>query len=322
MSIGGRLMGIFKSKEKLYRLEVEGDFIDSEMGGLTLDKLVLEAYKHDQEMPISKLVEAIGLGTLEMKFEEYTDLKADNMEQGHSLAIANTHIEWLKCQILEPEETYSASEYKQAWLETVAENRQWELDYFELQKEFFEVKEVLRQARQDAMEAHAELDSLSEAWSNEQKLRKQADEQVLKLSREINFSKEREAEANYKAFEAYNEPRESSCEYFKEAMEKLTATVDLQSDRVMCVPNEPMSVVQLLPQEVLKLQDILRESETISFYTGDTKWAEEVYKRNKNKMLDTALAELDIARCRVRDCTDTLNCHKYIALVELVDSLM
>lgn len=32
MSIGGRLMGIFKSKEKLYRLEVEGDFIDSEMG--------------------------------------------------------------------------------------------------------------------------------------------------------------------------------------------------------------------------------------------------------------------------------------------------
>ncbi len=86
--------------------------------------------------------------------------------------------------------------------------------------------------------------------------------------------------------------------------------------------NEPMSVVQLLPQEVLKLRDTLRESETTSFYTGDAKWAEEVYKRNKNKLLDTALAELDIARCRVRDCTDTLNCHKYIALVELIDSLM
>lgn len=150
-------MEIFKNKEKLYRLEVEGDFIDSEMGGLTLDKLVLEAYKHDQELPISKLVEAIGLGTLEMKFEEYTDLKADNMEQGHSLAIANTHIEWLKCQILE-------------------------------------------------------------------------------LSREC------EAEANFKAFEAYNEHRESSYEYFKEAMEKLIATVDLESDRVMWVPNEPAKV--------------------------------------------------------------------------------
>ncbi|QXP45325.1 hypothetical protein cd3_103 [Carnobacterium phage cd3] len=146
-------MEIFKNKEKLYRLEVEGDFIDSEMGGLTLDKLVLEAYKHDQELPISKLVEAIGLGTLEMKFEEYTDLKADNMEQGHSLAIANTHIEWLKCQILE-------------------------------------------------------------------------------LSREC------EAEANFKAFEAYNEHRESSYEYFKEAMEKLIATVDLESG----VPNEPANV--------------------------------------------------------------------------------
>lgn len=151
-------MGIFKSKEKLYRLEVEGDFIDSEMGGLTLDKLVLEAYKHDQELPISKLVRAIGLGTLEMKFEEYTDLKADNMEQGHSLAIANTHIEWLKCQILE-------------------------------------------------------------------------------------LSREREAEANFKAFEAEKGVcAEELAESLREQFRHLTATLDLQSDRVMCVPNEPAKV--------------------------------------------------------------------------------
>ncbi|QXP45119.1 hypothetical protein cd2_103 [Carnobacterium phage cd2] len=315
-------MGIFKNKEKLYRLEVEGSYFSHSEGNLNLKELILKASENDPQLPIHKLVRSIDLGMLEMKADEYTYLEADNMKLEHLLAIAKNRIEELEGQLLEPEETFKVSEYKQAWLETNDACRKWELDYFELQKEFFEVKEVLRQARQDAMEAHAELDSLSEAWSNEQKLRKQADEQVLELSRKLNSSKEREAGANFNAFEAYNEHRESSYEYFKEAMEKLTAIPDLQSDRVMCVPNEPMSVVQLLPQEVLKLQDILRESETISFYTGDTKWAEEVYKRNKNKMLDTALAELDIARCRVRDCTDTLNCHKYIALVELVDSLM
>lgn len=150
-------MGIFKSKEKLYRLEVEGSYFSHSEGNLNLKELIMKASESDPQLPIHKIVRAIGLGTLEMKFEEYTDLKADNMEQGHSLAIANTHIEWLKCQILE-------------------------------------------------------------------------------------LSREREAEANFKAFEAYNEHRESSYEYFKEAMEKLTATVDLESDRVMCVPNEPAKV--------------------------------------------------------------------------------
>lgn len=282
-------MGIFKSKEKLYRLEVEGSYFSHSEGNLNLKELILKASENDPQLPIHKLVRSIDLGMLEMKADEYTYLEADNMKLEHLLAIAKNRIEELEGQLLEPEETFKVSEYKQAWLETNDACRKWELDYFELQKEFFEVKEVLRQARQDTKEAHAELDSLSEAWSNEQKLRKQADEQVLELSRKLNSSKEREAEANFNAFEAYN---------------------------------EPMSVVQLLPQEVLKLRDTLRESETTSFYTGDAKWAEEVYKRNKNKLLDTALAELDIARCRVRDCTDTLNCHKYIALVELIDSLM
>ena len=239
MSIGGRLMGIFKSKEKLYRLEVEGSYFSHSEGNLNLKELILKASENDPQLPIRKLVRSIDLGMLEMKADEYTYLEADNMKLEHLLAIAKNRIEELEGQLLEPEETFKVSEYKQAWLETNDACRKWELDYFELQKEFFEVKEVLRQARQDAMEAHAELDSLSEAWSNEQKLRKQADQQVLELSRELNFSKEREAEANFKAFEACNEHRESSYEYFKEAMEKLTATVDLQSGGV---PNEPANV--------------------------------------------------------------------------------
>ncbi|WP_314209146.1 hypothetical protein [Vagococcus salmoninarum] len=183
-------MGIFKSKEKLYRLEVEGSCFSHSEGNLNLKELILKASENDPQLPIHKLVRSIDLGMLEMKADEYTDLEADNMKLEHLLAIAKNRIEELEGQLLEPEETYTSSEYRQAWYEAVNDNRQWELDYFELQKEFFEVKEVLRQ---DAMEAHAELDSLSEAWSNEQKLRKQADEQVLELSRKLNSSKEREA---------------------------------------------------------------------------------------------------------------------------------
>lgn len=235
-------MGIFKSKEKLYRLEVEGSYFSHSEGNLNLKELILKASENDPQLPIHKLVRSIDLGMLEMKADEYTYLEADNMKLEHLLAIAKNRIEELEGQLLEPEETFKVSEYKQAWLETNDACRKWELDYFELQKEFFEVKEVLRQARQDVMEAHAELDSLSEAWSNEQKLRKQADKQVLELSMELNFSKEREAEANLSAFEAYNEHRESSCEYFKEAMDKLTSIPDLQSERVMWVPNEPAKV--------------------------------------------------------------------------------
>lgn len=236
-------MGIFKSKEKLYRLEVEGSYFSHSEGNLNLKELILKASENDPQLPIHKLVRSIDLGMLEMKADEYTFLEADSMKLEHLLAIAKNRIEELEGQLLEPEETFKVSEYKQAWLETNDACRKWELDYFELQKEFFEVKEVLRQARQDAMEAHAELDSLSEAWSNEQKLRKQADEQVLKLSRKLNSSKEREAEANFKAFEAEKGVcAEELAESLREQFRHLTATVDLRSDRVMCVPNEPAKV--------------------------------------------------------------------------------
>lgn len=244
-------MGIFKSKEKLYRLEVEGSYFSHSEGNLNLKELILKASENDPQLPIHKLVRSIGLGMLEMKADEYTDLEADNTELSHSLAIATSCIEEVVGNILEPEETYTASEYKtytaseykQAWLESLEDIRKLELDYFGLQKEYHEVKEVLRQARQDAMEAHAELDSLSEAWSNEQKLRKQADQQVLELSRELNFSKEREAEENLRAFEAEKGVcAEELAESLREQFRHLTATLDLQSERIICVPNEPARV--------------------------------------------------------------------------------
>lgn len=236
-------MGIFKSKEKLYRLEVEGGYFSHSEGNLNLKELILKASENDPQLPIHKLVRSIDLGMLEMKADEYTFLEADNMKLEHLLAIAKNRIEELEGQLLEPEETFKVSEYKQAWLETNDACRKWELDYFELQKEFFEVKEVLRQARQDAKEARMGLESLSEAWSNEQKLRKQADEQVLELSRELNFSKEREDEANLRAFEAEKGVcAEELAESLREQFRHLTATVDLRSDRVMCVPNEPARV--------------------------------------------------------------------------------
>lgn len=236
-------MGIFKSKEKLYRLEVEGSYFSHSEGNLNLKELILKASENDPQLPIHKLVRSIDLGMLEMKADEYTFLEADSMKLEHLLAIAKNRIEELEGQLLEPEETFKVSEYKQAWHEAVKDNRQWELCYLEVQKEFFEVKEVLRQARQDAMEAHAELDSLSEAWSNEQKLRKQADEQVLELSRKLNSSKEREAGANFNAFEAENGMgAKDLAESLKSQFKYLSTTVDLESDRVMCVPNEPAKV--------------------------------------------------------------------------------
>ena len=89
-------MGIFKSKEKLYRLEVEGGYFSHSEGNLNLKELILKASENDPQLPIHKLVRSIELGMLEMKADEYTDLEAErkaDIESFKSLRNAKVIIE-------------------------------------------------------------------------------------------------------------------------------------------------------------------------------------------------------------------------------------